>query len=87
MDIYNFVREKYNEQQRTGRSSINFPELKQINKSLKKENIDVYSCNHPHKTIIMNTNICTLSTYCEWLNNNSNKLCLDCWIKNRNKGT
>ncbi len=87
MDIYNFVREKYNEQQRTGSSSIKFPELKSLNKNveLKKGNVKIYSCGHPIKSVIINTTPETLYLYSEWAVNNPCDFCLDCWIKNRDK--
>ena len=88
MDIYNFMNQKYLEHQKTGKSSIKFPDLKvkeiQI-KSLKKSSVDkVYSCGHPSKSTIINTNIETLSLYTEWSHNNPCNFCLNCWIKHRN---
>lgn len=71
MDIYNFINQKYLEQQRTGKSSIKFPELK-IKKvqsqSSKKLNSDkLYSCGHSNNN--------------EWKNSESD-LCIECWLKN-----
>ncbi len=87
MDIYNFINQKYLEQQRTGKRSIKFPELKikktQL-KSLKNSHtVKAYSCGHSVKEVVINTNIDTLSIYNEWKNSESD-LCVECWLKNNN---
>ena len=83
MEIYTFMNQKYEEQQRTGKSSIKFPELKvkkSQSQSSKKLNLDKYSCGHSIKEVIINTSINTLSTYDEWKESKSD-LCIECWIR------
>ena len=95
-DIYRFIKHKYAEQKDTGKSSIKFPDTK-YDAETKKRIIEkkltekypikkdgYYSCGHKIKPVIINTSNYTLSVYCDWLNNNPNDFCLDCWIKNRN---
>lgn len=95
-DIHNFIRSKYEEHKKTGKSSIKFPDTKYdaetkkriIEKKLtekypiKKDNS--YSCGHKIEPVIINTSNYTLSVYCDWLNDNPNDFCLGCWIKSRN---
>lgn len=87
MNIYNFINQKYTEQQRTGKSSIKFPELKvktQLQLSKKLNSDKMYRCGHPVKAVIINTTPESLSTYMEWKESNSD-LCLSCYIKHRNE--
>jgi len=95
-DIHNFIRSKYKEHKETGKSTIKFPDVKHdvetkkriIEKKLTEKypirKDGFYSCGHKIKPVIINTSSYTLSVYCEWLNDNPNDFCLDCWIKNRN---
>ena len=76
MEIYNFINQKYLEQQRTGKSSIKFPDIKIEN--LNKKSNKIYSCGHPIKAVIINTTEESLSTYFEWKESKTD-LCLSCW--------
>ena len=95
MDIYNFMRRKYEEHKKTGKSSVKFPEVEKIKKTkidtqqlkLSKNKSNIYKCGHQIKTLIINTSAYTLSVYTDWLYNNKKNLCLDCWLKDRNKET
>ena len=72
MEIYTFMNQKYEEQQRTGKSSIKFPNLN-VKSELKN-----YLCGHPVKAVIINTTEESLSTYFEWKKSKTT-LCLSCW--------
>lgn len=86
MDIYNFMNQKYRENKRTGHSTIKFPTMIESKKLTKDSNENkFYSCNHQSKPVVMNTTPETLSIYTEWLYNNPNNVCLECWINNKNK--
>ncbi len=76
MEIYSFMNQKYNEQQKTGKSSIKFPELKSKSKPL------TYSCGHPVKAVIIRTSEESLSTYFEWKKSKTTE-CLSCWNKRK----
>jgi len=87
VNIYNFICQKYTEHYRTGKSTIKFPviDIKKSKESNKPTLNNIYECGHSSKPIIMNMNIYTMSVYIDWLNNNPNRLCLNCWFKHKDK--
>ncbi len=85
MEIYNFLNQKYKEQQKTGISSIKFPDVMKSEHKNKTEQPKNYLCGHPIKTVIINTAEKTLYLYTQWMYDNPCNFCLDCWIKHRNK--
>ncbi len=96
MEYINFIKQKYSEQQRTGKSRIKFPVLTK-RKLVQKSKIlltqqqnplkvlqHVYRCGHSPNSSIIKTDDKTLNLYSEWLSNNPDGVCLKCWIENRN---
>ncbi len=96
MNIHNFIRSKYEENKKTGKSTIKFPDIKRgaetkkhiIEKKLTEKypirKDGFYSCGHKIEPVIIDTNDYSLSVYCDWLNNNPSGICLDCWIRGNN---
>lgn len=84
MDIYNFMNQKYEEYQKTGKSSIKFPKLYVKQKQLNETKFIQYSCSHDMRELVINTTSDTLAIYSEWKESKSN-LCIKCWLKNKQR--
>lgn len=94
-DIHNFIRSKYEEHKKTGKSSIKFPDTKYDDETKRRiieqkvtekyplDNDNFYSCGCKIKPVLINESLYSLTTYCNWLNDNVKNYCLDCWLKDR----